>query len=74
MIPKMTIDLLISHKDGIIFILLKGDIPSCKGMRHLPGGTILLGERLSKVAVRIYREEVGLTIKPLGIIGVKRVQ
>jgi len=69
MVPRMTIDLIIFYKDGII--LSKRDIPPCKGMWHLPGGTILLGERLSKAAVRISREEVGLTIKPIGIIGVK---
>lgn len=68
-VPRMTIDLIIFYKDGII--LSKRDIPPCKGMWHLPGGTILLGERLSKAAVRISREEVGLTIRPLGIIGVK---
>jgi len=69
MVLRMTIDLIIFHGDGIV--LSKRDIPPCKGMWHLPGGTVLLGERLSEAAVRISREEVGLTIKPLGIIGVK---
>jgi ADP-ribose pyrophosphatase YjhB (NUDIX family) len=69
MVPRMTIDLIIFHGDGIV--LSKRDIPPCKGMWHLPGGTVLLGERLSEAAVRISREEVELTIKPLGIIGVK---
>jgi ADP-ribose pyrophosphatase YjhB (NUDIX family) len=69
MVPRTTIDLIIFYEDGII--LSRRDIPPCKGMWHIPGGTILLGERLSEAAVRISREEVGLTIKPLGIIGVK---
>jgi 8-oxo-dGTP diphosphatase len=69
MVPRMTIDLIIFYRDGIV--LSKRDIPPCKGMWHLPGGTVLLGERLSEVAVRISREEVGLTIKPLGLIGIK---
>jgi|GEM_PF-236128 8-oxo-dGTP diphosphatase len=68
-VPRMTIDLVVFYKEGIV--LSKRDIPPCKGMWHLPGGTVLLGERLSRAAVRISREEVGLTIKPLGIIGVK---
>jgi 8-oxo-dGTP diphosphatase len=69
MVPRMTIDLIIFYRDGIV--LSRRDIPPCKGMWHLPGGTVLLGERLSEAAVRISREEVGLTIKPLGIIGIK---
>ena len=69
MVPRMTIDLIIFHENGII--LSRRDIPPCKGMWHLPGGTILLGEGLSEAAIRISKEEVGLLIKPLSIIGIK---
>lgn len=69
MVPRLTIDLIIFHGDGLV--LSKRDIPPCKGMWHLPGGTVLLGERLHEAAVRISKEEVGLIVKPLGILGVK---
>ena len=68
-VPRMTVDLIIFYKDGII--LSKRDIPPCKGMWHLPGGTVLFGERLYEAAVRISKEEVGLPIKLVGIIGIK---
>jgi len=65
----MTIDLIIFYNGGIV--LSRRDIPPCKGMWHLPGATVLLGERLFEAAKRIAREEVNITINPLGIIGIK---
>lgn len=67
--PRTTVDLIIFHENGLI--LSKRDIPPCKGMWHLPGGTILLGENLTQAAKRISREETGLKIDPLGIVGIK---
>jgi len=42
LVPRLTIDLIIFHNDGLV--LSRRDIPPCKGMWHLPGGTVLLGE------------------------------
>ena len=69
LVPRMTVDLIIFYKGGIV--LSRRDIPPCKGMWHLPGATVLLGERLFEAAKRIAREEVNITINPLGIIGIK---
>jgi len=68
-VPRMTIDLIIFYKGGLV--LSKRDIPPCKGMWHLPGGTVLFGETLFEAAKRIAKEEVGITINPLGIAGIK---
>lgn len=69
LVPRMTIDLIIFYKGGLV--LSKRDIPPCKGMWHLLGGTVLLGEALSEAAKRIAKEEANLTINPLGIAGIK---
>jgi len=69
LVPRMTIDLIIFYKGGLI--LSKRDIPPCKGMWHLPGGTVLLGETLFEAAKRIAKEEINITVNPLGIAGIK---
>ena len=65
LVPRMTIDLIIFYKGGIV--LSKRDIPPCKGMWHLPGATVLLGETLFEAAKRIAKEEVNITVNPLGL-------
>ena len=52
-------------------VMSKRNIPPCKGMWHLPGGTVLLRETLFEAAKRIAREEVSITVNPLGIAGIK---
>jgi len=69
LVPRMTIDLIIFYKGGIV--LSRRDISPCKGMWHLPGATVLLGETLFEAAKRIAKEEVNITVNPLGIIGIK---
>ena len=69
-VPRMAIDLIIFYKGGLV--LSKRGIPPCRGMWHLPGGTVLLGETLFEAAKRIAKEKGGITtINPLGIAGVK---
>ena len=69
LVPRLTIDLITFYDGGLV--LSKRDIPPCKGMWHLPGGTILLGEGLVDAAKRISREETGISIDVLGLLGVK---
>jgi len=69
LVPRMTIDLIIFYKGGLV--LSKRDIPPCKGMWHLPGATMLLGETLFEAAKRIAKEEVNIAVNPLGIAGIK---
>ena len=68
-VPRMTVDLIIFYKGGLV--LSRRNVPPCRGMWHLPGGTVLLGETLSEAAKRVSREEVNLVINPLGIAGIK---
>jgi len=47
--------------------------PSAAGLYTLPGGVVELGEALTEAAVREVREETGLEIEPLVLVGYRQV-
>ena len=68
-VPRLCVDLIIKSNEGIL--LTKREIPPYKGYWHLPGGTVLYGERLTETINRVAKEETGLDIvveKALGTI------
>ncbi len=67
-VPRLCVDLIIKTQKGIV--LVKRDIPPDKGKWHFPGGTILLGEKLSEAIKRVAKEETGLGVKIRRIIDV----
>lgn len=67
-VPRICVEILIKTDKG--FILSKRLIPPCVGMWHIPGGTVYLGEKLDEAARRVGKEELGVEINPLEIIGV----
>lgn len=66
--PRLCIDLIIQKQQGVV--LSKRDIPPAKGKWHLPGGSVLFGEKLAEAVKRVAKEETGLEIKIEKIIGV----
>ncbi len=73
-VPRICVDLIIKSKKGVV--LTKRDIPPFKGMWHMPGGTILIGETSQQTAKRIAKHETGLDVKIekcLGIIEYKKL-
>ena len=38
LVPRLCVDIIVKDKRGVV--LSKRDIPPCKGMWHIPGGTI----------------------------------
>jgi ADP-ribose pyrophosphatase YjhB (NUDIX family) len=69
LVPRLALDIIIKNKDGIV--LAKRDIPKCKGMWHIPGGTLMLGESIDKNVKRIAKYETGLNVEIFRLIGVK---
>jgi len=68
-VPRLCIDLIIMNDKGVV--LAKRDIPPCKGMWHIPGGTLLLGENINKCAERVAKCETGLKIKIKKLFGIE---
>ncbi|MDP3966106.1 MAG: NUDIX domain-containing protein [archaeon] len=66
-VPRLTIDLLIKSKEGILFT--KRAIEPFRGMWHLPGGGVLLNESLEEAGKRIAKRETGLNIEIKKFLG-----
>lgn len=64
----LTVDLVILHKDGIVLIKRRNE--PYKGYWALPGGFVEYGERVEDAAVREAKEETGLDVELLDLIGV----
>jgi 8-oxo-dGTP diphosphatase len=55
-------------RDGRVLIVRRGR-PPAHGLYSLPGGGVELGETLEQAVIREVREETGLAIAPIGLIG-----
>ncbi|EHR78149.1 NUDIX hydrolase [Thermococcus litoralis DSM 5473] len=65
---SLTVDLVILHKDGIVLIKRRNE--PYKGYWALPGGFVEYGERVEDAAIREAKEETGLDVELLDLIGV----
>ncbi len=66
-VPRLTIELIVKTNQGVL--LSKRSIPPYKGYWHIPGGTILLHEKITSALNRIALEETGLKLKVLKLLG-----
>lgn len=66
-VPRLCIDLVIVKADGILMTLR--DIDPWKGLWHIPGGTILLHEKIGDAIDRIAQSELGVKVKVKKILG-----
>ena len=55
-------------RDGRVLIVRRGR-PPAHGLYTLPGGGVELGETLEQAVVREVREETGLAVAPLALVG-----
>jgi ADP-ribose pyrophosphatase YjhB (NUDIX family) len=59
-------------RDSRLLIVRRAQPPAA-GLYTLPGGVVELGETLAEAAVREVREETGLEIEPLTLVGYRQV-
>ncbi len=67
-VPRLCVDLIIKNEQGLV--LTYRDIEPYKNMWHFPGGTVLSGEKISDAVNRIAKEETGLKVKIVKVLGV----
>jgi ADP-ribose pyrophosphatase YjhB (NUDIX family) len=71
-VPRICVDLVVKNNKGQ-YLLTKRAIEPSKGMWHIPGGTVLYGEKLAETAKRVAQEELGVKIEVTGQIGVTQI-
>jgi ADP-ribose pyrophosphatase YjhB (NUDIX family) len=66
-VPRLTVEVVMTGPNGIL--LTKRNIEPCKGLWHLPGGTVLFGESLVAAVKRVARRELGVAVNACQMIG-----
>lgn len=66
--PLLTVDALIIYEGKIVLIRRRN--PPFKGLYALPGGFVEVGETVEQAAIREAREETGLDIRLIKLLGV----
>ncbi len=66
-VPRLCVDLVIKSDKGVLLSLR--DIEPCKGLWHLPGGTVFYGESLLEAVRRVGERELGVKITSAESIG-----
>lgn len=67
--PSLTVDVVIRRADGSV-VLVRRKNPPFQGFYALPGGFVEYGETVETAAVREAKEETGLDVKILRLLGV----
>ncbi|MGA2529231.1 MAG: NUDIX domain-containing protein [Acidimicrobiales bacterium] len=66
-VPRLTVEVLITSSDGVL--LSKRQSGPCKGLWHLPGGTVRFGEHLTDAVRRVAQQELGLDVCAKDVLG-----
>lgn len=66
-VPRLTIEIIIK-RDSEVF-LTKRNIEPCKGLWHLPGGTVRFGEKLTQAVLRIAKRELNIKVNDTKLLG-----
>ena len=66
-VPRLTVEVVISGSRGVLLSLR--DIEPCKGLWHLPGGTVRFGEPVSDAVTRVAHDELGVDVQVGAFLG-----
>ena len=67
-VPRLTVEVVISSPERGV-LLSRRDIEPCRGMWHLPGGTVRFGEPVADAVKRVAEQELGLTVSVGPLLG-----
>jgi 8-oxo-dGTP pyrophosphatase MutT (NUDIX family) len=60
-VPRLTVEVIVRNESGAIYMTLRS-IEPCKGLWHLPGGTVFFGESLDQAVKRVAKKELGIAV------------
>ena len=66
-VPRLCVDLVIKAPEGIVLSLR--NLPSWNGKWHIPGGTVLLGEKITDTIKRVAQEELSISVEIKKLLG-----
>ena len=61
-VPRLTVEVVMASSDRGVLLALR-DFGPCKGLWHLPGGTVRFGEPVTGAVRRVALDELGLTVR-----------
>jgi 8-oxo-dGTP pyrophosphatase MutT (NUDIX family) len=67
-VPRLCVEVVISTPERGVLLMLR-DIPPNVGAWHIPGGTVLFGERVADAVRRVARDELGLEVTVGDLLG-----
>jgi 8-oxo-dGTP diphosphatase len=68
--PYLAVSAAIFRDDRVLIV--RRALPPAHGLHTLPGGAVELGETLEEAVIREVREETGLKIAPLELVGFRQ--
>ena len=66
-VPRLTAEVVIVSSDGVL--LARRQSGPCRGLWHIPGGTVRFGEPLTDAVQRVAREELGWEVAIDALLG-----
>ena len=66
-VPRLTVEVVLTREQGVL--LTRRAIEPCRGMWHLPGGTVRFGERLADAVNRVARRELAIEVLESRMLG-----
>jgi 8-oxo-dGTP diphosphatase len=66
-VPRLTVEVVVSSEDGVLLTLRKSG--PCRGLWHLPGGTVRYGEPLTDAVQRVSGDELGIEVTTDELLG-----
>jgi 8-oxo-dGTP pyrophosphatase MutT (NUDIX family) len=67
-VPRLTVEVVIACTERGVLLALR-DFGPCKGLWHLPGGTVRFGEPVTEAVKRVALDELGLTVNVGELLG-----
>jgi ADP-ribose pyrophosphatase YjhB (NUDIX family) len=66
-VPRLTVEVVIASEAGLL--LTRRETGPCRGLWHIPGGTVRFGEPLTAAVTRVAQQELGLEATAGALLG-----